>query len=118
MRWTVLQLRSRRGLLAALLVALVALFAARVVVHHVAEDASPAAAIGHHESDDHGLALDLVAAASGFLLLGAFVAGANRAGRPSGLRFAVARQVRSREPSPRWRPPRTPRRAELQSYLT
>ena len=94
MRWTLLQIRSRRGLIAALLVLLVALFAARAVVHHVAEDAAPAAAIGHHEHGDDGLALDLVAAAAGFLLFAAFRMAAIRPGRPSHFGFALPRLVR------------------------
>ena len=118
MRWTLLQLRSRRGLVAALLVLLVALFAARAVVHHVAEDAAPPSAIGHHEEGDHGLALDLVAAAAGFLLLASYVSRASRVSRPGGFTFAVPRFVRSPAALPRGRPPRTLRRVELQSFLT
>ena len=118
MRWTVLQLRSHRGLVAALLVLLVALFAVRAVVHHVAEDVAPPSAIGHHEDGDHDLALDLVAAAAGFLLLAAFVTRRSGVARPSGFAFAVPRFVRSLASLPRGRPPRALRRVELQSFLT
>ncbi len=117
MRWTILQLRSRRGLIAALLVLLVALFAARAVVHHVAEDVAPPSAIGHHDDGHQGLALHLVAAAAGFLMLSAFVAGATgaaarglhprRAALRAGPSAAATRSSR-----------RTLRRVELQSFLT
>ncbi len=118
MRWTVPQLRTRRGLVAALLVLLVAVFAARAVVHHVADDVAPPSAPGHHEEADHGLALDLVAAAAGFLLLAAFVAGASRVSGPSGFTVALPRFVRSLALLPRGRRPRALRRVELQSFLT
>jgi hypothetical protein len=118
MRWTVLQLRSRRGLIAALLVLLVALFAARAVVHHVAEDVASPSAIGHNEDGDHGLAFHLVAAAAGFLLLGVVIAGRKHAARTSGYALTVPRFPRSHPPLPRGRPPRALRRAELQSFLT
>ena len=103
---TVLQLRSRRGLVAALLVLLVALFAARAVVHHVAEDVAPPSAIGHHEDGDHGLALDLVAAAPASCCSAPSPPAGVRPARPSGFVFAVPRFARSPAPLPRGRPPR------------
>lgn len=118
MRWTALQLRSRRGLLAALLVLLVALFAARAVVHHVAEDVAPPSATGQHEDGAHGLAVDLVAAAAGFLLLAALVARTGGVPRPAGFTFVLPRFLRSPAPLPRGRPPGAPRRVDLQSFLT
>lgn len=118
MRWTALHLRSRRGLIAALLVLLVALFAARAVVHDVAEEAAPPSTIGHHDEGDHGLAVDLVAAAAGLLLLAAVVAGAARTARPSGLTVALPRFVRSLVSLPRGRRPRALRRVDLQSFQT
>lgn len=118
MRWTVPQIRSRPGLVAALLVLLVAVFAARAVVHHVAEDVGTPSAPGHHEEADHGLALDLVAAAAGYLLLAAFVAGAGRGSGASGFTVALPRFVRSLALPPRGRRPLALRRAELQSFLT
>lgn len=113
------EIRSRRGLVVAVLITLVALFAARAVVHHVADDAAPAALTAqHHEEPGHGLPLDLFAAATGFLLLGGLLFGATLLAKPRYVSTRLGRLARLRIGPPSTAPPYRRACADLQTFLT
>jgi hypothetical protein len=112
-------IRGRRVLIAVLLLALVAIFVSRGVIHHVADDAAPATAYIQHEAGEHGAELDVLAIALGLVLVAALVVQSGSALR----RPAAARFGQIAIPPPRSRPPvscqaipRSP--ADLQCFLT
>jgi hypothetical protein len=112
-------IRGRRVLIAVLLVALVAIFVSRGVIHHVADDAAPATAYIQHEAGEHGAELDLLAIALGLVLVAALLVRAAVAlRRPTAARFG-----RIDMPSPPRRPPTSGlapplSAADLQCFLT
>ena len=119
MRWMMPPIRSRQGVVCALLVVLVALFTVRATVHHAAEDAAPASAISHHEDAHHGFGVDVaVGIAIGTSLLATFLAGIGTVGSPPRVWRSARRHPRSAPPTPRPWIGRALRRADLQCFLT
>ena len=113
-----LSVRGRRTLAAVGLVVLVSVFAARAVIHHVADDAAPTSALVHNQAAEHAVELDAITLAFGIMLLVGlrFTASGALPGpgvpRSAGLLF-----VRGGAPPPSWRPGPM-RRAQLQCFLT
>lgn len=113
--------RKRRWTVIVVLASLVALFALRAVVHHIAHDATSAAAnTAHHEGADDRIGLDIAGTVTGVLLLAGFLAATRVGGSTPRIWMVVMRRLRRpREPLPPGRfVPGAPTRAELQCFLT
>lgn len=113
--------RKRRCTVIVVLACLVALFALRAVVHHIAHDATPAAAnTAHHDGADDRIGLDIAGTVTGALLLAGFLAASRVGGSTPRIWTGVTRQLRrAREPLPPGRfVPGARTRAELQCFLT
>jgi hypothetical protein len=120
MRWTLVQIRARRKLVVALLLALVAVFAAGAVLHHLADHAEATSAASHHSDGDHGDAICAAGAAAcglALLLMGLIGRGFARIPAPAVAR-RWRRQLARSGLSPGRFVPRPPQLAELQCFLT
>lgn len=119
MRWTLLQIRSRQKLIVALLIALVTVFAAGAVVHHLADHGNTGSAATHHSDGDQVDAICAVgAAACGLaLLMGLMGLGFARIPAPPHARRWHRQRARGGL-SPGRFVLRPLRRADLQCFLT
>jgi hypothetical protein len=121
MRWTPLQIRSLQRWIVVLVIAVVAVFPAGAVLHHLADHADAVTAATQHSDGDHHDAICAAgAAACGialFLLMGLTGLGFVRIPAPAGAR-RLRRQLVRGGLSPGRLVSRPPRRAELQCFLT
>ncbi len=113
--------RKRRWTIIVVLASLVALFALRGVVHHIADDTTSAAAnTAHHQGADDRIGLDIAGTVTGVLLFAVFLAASRVGGGTPRIWTGVTRRLRrAREPLPPGRfVPGARTRAELQCFLT
>jgi len=111
-------IRGRRVLIAVLLLALIAIFASRGVIHHVADDAAPATAYVQHQAGEHADELDVLVIALGLVLFAVLLVGSGAPLRRP-IRTRVGHLATASPPWPavsRRSPP--PRPVDLQCFLT
>lgn len=113
--------RKRRWTIIIVLALLVALFALRGVVHHIADDATSAAAnTSHQQGADDRIGLDIAGTVTAALLLAVLLAASRIGGSTPRIWTVVTRRLR-RAPGPLSRDrsvPEAQTRAELQCFLT